>query len=210
MNLVVLHSLQIGHDPIRSIVSIQCLERGAPNSCMMTCIVPEFRQRQPAVPFLGMIMGGTTKIHFNALIYSLGLTIGLGMIGSAHVEMCVKLLKQFRPKFACKIGSRSDAIVAGIPCRRTMLCRNALATTDAENGCFSGTKCANFVYLSTTTMITSYPSLFSKPVMKSIVRSRHGPVGRGSGCKSPGGLQSSCFACWQIEHRLTKSSTACF
>lgn len=98
-------------------------------------------------------------------------------------------------------------IEVGIPCRRTMLLTNALATITAVKGCFKGTKWAYFVNRSTTTMMTVYPLKDGNPSMKSIKMSVHIYFRMDSGCSSPVGLILSALYQWQMSQFCKNSFT---
>ena len=90
---------------------------------------------------------------------------------------------------AVKRGSRSDTILSGIPCKRTILFKYALAQVVALVSYGSGIKCVYLLNLSTTTNTESPPTLFGGiSVIKSILTCYQGLSGTGSGYNFPVGL----------------------
>jgi hypothetical protein len=69
---------------------------------MPIVVVPKFTEAQPFRPLVGMSTDEASEIAFNRLIDTLRLTIGLGVIGSAHVQFCASSLENSLPEFASK------------------------------------------------------------------------------------------------------------
>jgi len=72
-----------------------------------------------------------------------------------------------------------------------------------QNGWDNAQKCAYLVSLSTTTMMTLFPSDLGKPVIKSIETSSQRWLGMSKGCNKPGVLIVSTLFCWQTKHFST-------
>lgn len=119
-------------------------------------IVPELGRRQPATPLPGCIVNGAPQIHFHALVDAFNLLIRLWVIRRGVEELGAGAGEKLSPQLTLvKTLSRSETIEEDTPWSLTMLSQKALATCAAVNGCFSGTKWANLVKWSTTTMIES-------------------------------------------------------
>lgn len=90
---------------------------------------------------------------------------------------------------AVKRGSRSDTIESGIPCKRTILSRYALAQALALVSVVSGIRCVYLLKRSTTTYTESPPTVLTgMSVIKSIDTCYQGAVGTGRGYNLPTGL----------------------
>jgi hypothetical protein len=83
--------------------------------------------------------------------------------------------------------SLSLIIVFGRPCNLKTSLKNSLATCVALKSVAMEKKCANFVNLSTTTKMHSFPYALGKLVMKSMDMLSHLCSGMGKGCNSPAG-----------------------
>jgi hypothetical protein len=81
--------------------------------------------------------------------------------------------------------SLSPTMVLGRPCNLKISLKNSSATCAALKSVAMEKKCANFVNLSTTTKIQSFPCVFGNPVMKSMDMLSHLFSGMGKGCSSP-------------------------
>jgi hypothetical protein len=90
---------------------------------------------------------------------------------------------------AVNLGSRSDTIDSGTPCRRTILSKYALAQAFALVSIVKGIRCVYLLNLSTTTNTESPPTLLTgMSVIKSILTCYHGLLGTGKGYNLPTGL----------------------
>ena len=89
---------------------------------------------------------------------------------------------------AVNLGLRSDTMLYGTPCNRTIFSRYAFAHAAALVSAVNGIKCVCFENLSTTTYTESPPTLFyGISVMKSMLTCYHGLSGTGSGYSLPTG-----------------------
>src|ERR1700731_4124075 len=99
------------------------------------------------------------------------------------------------------MGSLSLTIIFGFPCSFLIVSINAVETVLALNGCVNAQKCAYLVSLSTTTMMTLFPSNLGKPVIKSIETSSQCWLGMDKGCNRPWVLIVSTLFCWKTNIR---------
>ena len=58
------------------------IERGTIDRGLMSVVVCEFCERQEAYPIVLLVVAIDTKVLFDGLVHSFGLTVGLGMKGS--------------------------------------------------------------------------------------------------------------------------------
>jgi hypothetical protein len=99
--------------------------------------------------------------------------------------------------------SLSLIMVLGRPCSLNTSLKNNSATCVALKSVAMEKKCENFVNLSTTTKIKSFPCSLGKPVMKSMDILSHLCSGMGRGCNSPAGCVCSSLFSWHVVHSLT-------
>ena len=78
-------------------------------------------------------------------------------------------------------------MVFGRPCNLKTSLKNSLATYAALKSMAMEKKCANFVNLSTTMKMQSFPCVLGNPVMKSMDIISHLCSVMGKGCNSPTG-----------------------
>jgi hypothetical protein len=114
-------------------------------------------------------------------------------------------------KFEVNLGSLSDTIVLGIPCKRATYFKKISATSAALWVVFNGIKWAALVSLSTTTMIESCCLLvLGNPVIKSIVTTSYFHSGIGKGCSNPAGCSCSALTFWHYIHLAMYSTISFF
>ena len=119
-------------------------------------------------------------------------------------ELVAKQENNLFQTFRGKMGSLSLTIIFGVPCSFWTVFIKELVIVLTSNGRDSAHKCAYLVILSTTTMMTLFPSEHGKHVIKSIETSVHLWLGMESGCKRPGVLIVSTLFCWQTKHSAKK------
>ena len=83
--------------------------------------------------------------------------------------------------------SLSLIMVFGMPCNLKTSLKNSLATCVVLKSMAMEKKCANFINLSTTTKMQSFPCALGKMVMKSMDILSHLCFGMGKDCNSPTG-----------------------
>jgi hypothetical protein len=99
--------------------------------------------------------------------------------------------------------SLSLIMVLGRPCNLNTSLKNNSATCAALKSMAMEKKCANFVNLSTTMKMQSFPCALGKPVMKSMDILSHLCSRMGRGCNSPTGCVCSFLFSWHVGHSLT-------
>ena len=102
-----------------------------------------------------------------------------------------------------KIRSLSEIIVFGRPWSLYIFAKYNCATCRAVKGWERGMKCPYLVNLSITTSMVLNQLDCGRPSMKSRLTTAHGWDGIANGCRRPGDLMCSTFACWQIVQALT-------
>ena len=75
---------------------------------METGVIPILRQGDPAQPLLGAGMNKAPEKCFEALVHPLRLSIGLRVVGGAHVELSTSQAEQLLLEMASE-----DAVVVG-------------------------------------------------------------------------------------------------
>jgi hypothetical protein len=102
------------------------------------------------------------------------------LVPSRRISSCQNL--------AVNLGSRSDTIDKGTPCKRTILFKYASAQAIALVSDGNGIRCVYLLNLSTMTNTESPPTLFSgMSVIKSILTCSQGLLGTINGCSLPMG-----------------------
>jgi hypothetical protein len=99
--------------------------------------------------------------------------------------------------------SLSPMMVLGRLCSLNTSLKNNLATCAALKSVAMGKKCANFVNLSTTMKMKSFPYALGNPMMKFMDILSHLCSGIGRGCNSPAGCMCSSLFSWHVVHSLT-------
>ena len=85
-------------------------------------------------------------------------------------------------RYLVNLTSRSDTMVCGRPCSRTISLKNKVAMCEASFVLEHGIKCAILEKRSTTTNMESCPFLdLGSPSTKSMLISDHGAIGIGKG-----------------------------
>jgi hypothetical protein len=99
--------------------------------------------------------------------------------------------------------SLSLMMVLGSPCSLNTSLKNNSATCVALKFVAMGKKCANFLKLSTTMKMKSFPCALGNPVMKSMDILSHLCSRIGRGYNSPVGCVCSSLFSWHVLHSLT-------
>ncbi|KAL6323846.1 hypothetical protein AAG906_005841 [Vitis piasezkii] len=84
--------------------SIESLKMGHPNRGVVCSVVPKFSPWKKSTPFSRLLRNKTVKILLNAPINYLRLTVDLGMIGRAHVQLSTQHFEEFTPKVTYENG----------------------------------------------------------------------------------------------------------
>jgi hypothetical protein len=106
--------------------------------------------------------------------------------------------------------SLSLIMVLGRQCNLNTSLKNNSATYVALKSVAMEKKCANFVNLSITTKMKSFPCALGNPVMKSMDILSHLCSGICRGCNSPAGCMCSSLFSWHVVHSLTCLITSSF
>ncbi|RVW27988.1 Histidine-containing phosphotransfer protein 1 [Vitis vinifera] len=84
--------------------SIESLKMGHPNRGVVCSVVPKFSPWKKSTPFSRLLRNKTVKILLNAPVNYLRLTVDLGMIGRAHVQLSTQHFEEFTPKVTYENG----------------------------------------------------------------------------------------------------------
>lgn len=124
--------------------------------------------------------------------------------------MCSLAPESVRSSFQnAEVNTRSqlETSDSGMPCRRTILAKNAFATVLSVQGWPSEMKWQYLENQFTTVKMTDLPLTFGSPSMKSSATSAQTTDGKGRGRSTPPGRRCSVLYCWQVRQPQTKSYT---
>jgi hypothetical protein len=142
---------------------------------------------QPSEPRLLLPYYIIPEVAFYPLVDYLGFPIHLRVIAVLGVKSVPTNLNNSYQKVLMKLLSLSLTMVLGKLCNLKISLKNSSTTCAPLKSMAMEKKCANFVNLSTTTKIQSFPYVLGNSVMKSMDMLYHLCSGMGKGCSNPDG-----------------------
>ena len=110
---------------------IDQIEWGHTSSRMSKVVVCNFSSSKIFRPRGRVVSSVDTKILFESAIGAFSLTVSLRMVSSREAKSSFSQREEFTPKWDRNRGSRSETMLRGNPCRRTILSRNSCARSGA-------------------------------------------------------------------------------
>jgi hypothetical protein len=158
---------------------------------MLGGVVAILSQMQPSGPCFLLPRHIVSEVALHPFVDYLCLSIRLRVIAGARGQGRTNQPNNSCQKVLINLLSLSLTMVLGRPCNLKISLKNSSATCVALKSVAMAKKCANFVNLSTTTNMQSFPCVFGSPVMKSMDMLSHLCSGMGKGCNSPAGCVCS-------------------